>query len=54
MSTDTYAGKDFGLVHDFSDRGSVMGHAQARAREKVYRSLGYAVKTITNLLTQAA
>lgn len=49
-----HAGKEFGLVHDFSDRGSVMGAAQARAREKTYRSLGYAVRTITNLQSQAA
>lgn len=43
-----HAGKDFGLVHDFTDRGSIMGAAQARAREKVYRSLGYTVTTATN------
>lgn len=49
-----HAGKDFGLVHDFSDRGSVMGAAQARAREKVYRSLGYAVRTASNLTLPAA
>lgn len=49
-----HAGKEFGLVHDFSDRGSVMGAAQARAREKTYRSLGYAVRTISNPQSQAA
>lgn len=49
-----FEGKAFGLVHDFSDRGSVMGAAQARAREKTYRSLGYAVRTITNIQSQAA
>ena len=49
-----FEGKAFGLVHDFSDRGSVMGAAQARAREKVYRSLGYTVQTITNHQSQAA
>lgn len=49
-----FEGKAFGLVHDFSDRGSVMGAAQARAREKVYRSLGYAVRTISNPQSQAA
>lgn len=49
-----HAGKDFGLVHDFNDRGSVMGAAQARAREKVYRSLGYTVRTGANRTEQAA
>lgn len=49
-----HAGKAFGLVHDFTDRGSVMGAAQARAREKTYRSLGYAVRTISNPQSQAA
>lgn len=49
-----HAGKEFGLVHDFTDRGSVMGAAQARAREKTYRSLGYAVRTISNHQSQAA
>lgn len=49
-----FEGKAFGLVHDFSDRGSVMGAAQARAREKTYRSLGYAVRTISNPQSQAA
>ena len=49
-----FEGKVFGLVHDFSDRGSVMGAAQARAREKVYRSLGYTVQTITNPQSQAS
>jgi len=44
-----YEGKEFGLVHDFSDRGSVMGASQARAREKVYRSLGYTVTTATTI-----
>ena len=49
-----FEGKAFGLVHDFSDRGSVMGAAQARAREKTYRSLGYTVRTISNPQSQAA
>ena len=49
-----FEGKAFGLVHDFNDRGSVMGAAQARAREKTYRSLGYAVRTISNPQSQAA
>lgn len=49
-----HEGKEFGLVHDFTDRGSVMGAAQARAREKTYRSLGYAVRTISNPQSQAA
>ncbi len=49
-----HAGKEFGLVHDFTDRGSAMGYAQARAREKVYRSLGYTVTTATNQQRTAA
>ncbi len=40
-----FEGKTCGIVHDFTDRGSAMGHAQARARSKVYRSLGYTVTT---------
>jgi len=49
-----FEGKAFGLVHDFSDRGSVMGAAQARAREKVYRSLGYTVQTANTQQEAAA
>jgi superfamily II DNA or RNA helicase len=49
-----HAGKEFGLVHDFSDRGSVMGAAQARARQKTYLSLGYTVRTFSNPNEQAS
>lgn len=49
-----FEGKAFGIIHDFTDRGSVMGAAQARAREKVYRSLGYTVTTATTIREEKA
>lgn len=39
-----YKGKERGLVHDFVDRGACFAYAQHRAREKVYRDLGYSVE----------
>ena len=36
-----FEGKTGGTVHDFLDRASVFGYAQARARMKVYEKLGY-------------
>jgi superfamily II DNA or RNA helicase len=35
--------KEFGVVHDFLDRGAVFAFAQARARVETYRKLGYQV-----------
>jgi superfamily II DNA or RNA helicase len=37
-----FEGKQAGVIHDFLDRGSILAHAQARARMKVYEKLGYA------------
>lgn len=37
--------KTIGVVHDFTDRGARMALAQARARAKTYRDLGYTVHT---------
>jgi superfamily II DNA or RNA helicase len=39
-----HASKDFGVVHDFSDRGARMAFAQFNARCRTYRELGYSVK----------
>jgi superfamily II DNA or RNA helicase len=36
--------KEFGIVHDYLDRGAVFAFAQARARVSTYQSLGYDVK----------
>ncbi len=33
--------KEFGIVHDFSDEGSRLGHSQWFARAKTYKKLGY-------------
>jgi hypothetical protein len=35
--------KEFGVVHDFLDRGAVFAFAQAIARVETYRKLGYQV-----------
>ena len=37
--------KDFGTVHDFSDRGARLAYSQYLARAKTYRALGYTIKT---------
>lgn len=36
-------GKEFGTVHDYWDRGAKFAYAQALARVKTYRNLGYAI-----------
>ena len=41
-----HAEKVGGTIHDFLDRGSILAHAQARARMKVYEKLGYAPTVI--------
>lgn len=40
-----HAGKEFGTVHDFADRGAGLAHNQFKARARTYKKLGY---TITN------
>jgi superfamily II DNA or RNA helicase len=35
--------KEFGTVHDYIDRGAAFAMAQAKAREKTYRKLGYEI-----------
>ena len=39
-----YPGKTHGIVHDFLDRGAPLAYSQARARKKIYASLGYEIK----------
>lgn len=36
-----FPGKDFGLIHEFSDAGASMSHGQHWSRVKVYRELGF-------------
>lgn len=36
--------KEFGIVHDFADRGAVQAHAQFRARLRTYKKLGYSIQ----------
>jgi superfamily II DNA or RNA helicase len=36
-----HAGKEFGVVHDFADRGAGLAHNQFRARARTYKRLGY-------------
>jgi superfamily II DNA or RNA helicase len=38
-----HEGKTVGVVHDFSDRGASMAHAQAQARFRTYKKLGYKI-----------
>jgi len=38
-----HAGKEFGTVHDFNDRGAGLAHSQWFARWKTYKKLGYSV-----------
>lgn len=39
-----FDGKEFGLCHDFLDRGAALANAQAWARVRKYRELGYAIE----------
>ena len=43
-----FEGKSAGVVHDFLDRGCLFGHAQARARTKVYEKLGYHPEVVSS------
>jgi len=38
-----HAGKTFGVVHDFSDRGAALAHSQFLARARTYKKLGYTI-----------
>lgn len=40
-----HEGKEFGLVHDFADRGAGLAHNQFRARVRTYKRLGYQITT---------
>jgi superfamily II DNA or RNA helicase len=37
------AGKQVGIVHDFTDRGAKLAHSQFKARAKTYKALGYSL-----------
>ena len=41
-----YDGKSEGVVHDYVDAGAKFAFAQARAREKTYKNLGYEINKI--------
>jgi len=46
-----FEGKNGGVIYDFLDRGATFAHAQAKARMRVYETLGYAPEIIfTNSL----
>lgn len=46
-----FAGKNGGVIYDFLDRGATFAHAQAKARMRVYETLGYSPEIIfTNSL----
>jgi superfamily II DNA or RNA helicase len=38
-----YPGKESGVIHDFMDRGAPLAYAQALARIRTYRKLGYTI-----------
>lgn len=40
-----HAGKEFGTVHDFADRGAGLAHNQFKARARTYKRLGYTIST---------
>ena len=39
-----HEGKEFGVVHDFADRGAGLAHSQYWARFRTYKKLGYSVE----------
>lgn len=39
-----HEGKEFGLVHDFADRGAGLAHSQFKARLRTYKRLGYKIE----------
>jgi superfamily II DNA or RNA helicase len=45
-----YVGKRAGVINDFLDRGSLFGHAQARARIKTWTKLGYSPEIVGGVL----
>lgn len=38
-----HAGKEFGTVHDFTDRGAKIAHSQFLSRARTYKRLGYTI-----------
>lgn len=38
-----HEGKEFGIVHDFSDAGATLAHNQFKARARTYKKLGYKI-----------
>jgi superfamily II DNA or RNA helicase len=38
-----HEGKEFGIVHDFKDRGAPLAHNQFKARARTYKRLGYKI-----------
>ncbi len=38
-----HEGKEFGVVHDFADRGAGLAHSQFKARLRTYKKLGYTI-----------
>lgn len=38
-----HEGKEFGTVHDFTDRGAGLAHNQFKARARTYKRLGYTI-----------
>lgn len=38
-----HEGKEFGVVHDFADRGAGLAHSQFKARARTYKKLGYTI-----------
>lgn len=40
-----HEGKEFGIIHDFADRGASLAHNQFKARARTYKRLGYKITT---------
>lgn len=49
----THAEKEFGVVYDFADAGASMARAQSKARQRVYKQLGYTIETQQRALCAA-
>jgi len=43
-----HEGKEFGTVHDFTDRGAGLAQNQFRARARTYKRLGYTITNASN------
>ena len=42
----SFAGKDCGIIHDFTDTQHFMLHSQSKARMKLYQRLGYEIASL--------